>query len=210
MWVLLWTVTAGAADPTAAERVEAATRVLQQLRADAAAGTATPEDVYRWSVRVMEAERDAGTASALQSHAARMRDLASVVAGQVSQGTVPMVALEQVRFFLAEANGWLSAQAPPPAPAPAAAAPPPPALDACFDGCEAAYRTCAQTAEHFRLGMGGLPADPECAKKAESSCGTGRSQVATDCRARDDRACQAAKMAAECTLTQTQCSARCR
>lgn len=220
MLVLLASL-AHAVDPTAAERVAIATRVFQQLKTQQAVGTTSIEDVYRWSVRLMEAERDAGVLDAERSHAARMRDLAIAVADQVALGSQPAIAVDIARFYEAEAgklaDGSASARPPMPAPLPAPlpqplAAPGPGrgSLETCFQACDADYQVCAQDAEHFRLGMGTLQPHAECDEKAAAKCGTGRSATPTECRAVETRACQAALKATACSRTQTQCSARCR
>jgi hypothetical protein len=219
--LLLLASLAHAVDPTAAERVAIATRVFQQLRAQQAAGTTSLEDVYRWSVRLMEAERDAGVLDAERSHAARMRDLAMAVADQVGRGSQPAIAVDIARFYEAEAGKLAdttsSARPPMPAPLPqplpqplAAPGPAKGSLETCFQACDAEYATCAQDAEHFRLGMGTLQPEAACDEKAAAKCGTGRSGTAAECRATESRACQAAQKATACSRAQTQCSARCR
>lgn len=218
MWLLL-ALCASAADPTALERVDSATRVLQQARAAHGQGQGSVEEVYRWSVRVYEAERDAGVPGAAANHAARMRELAAATTALVATGAARAADADAVRFYQAEAAGWTGGSPPaPPAPpatpppaAPAAPAAPPADIDQCFASCDAVARTCSTDAEHFRLGMGAVaPGDPDCERKAVATCGDGKSPTKVECRDTQIRACQAAKRAADCAKSQTTCNARCR
>ena len=220
--MLLLLALAHADDPSASERVAIATRVYQQTSAQQAAGMAPLEDVYRWSVRLMEAERDAGALDAARSHSARMRALAISVADQVGRGVLPGIAVDMARFYEAEAGKLAESQASarPPMPAPLSDPLPQPlaapasaskgSIETCFQACDAEHQTCAQATEHFRLGMGALTPHAECDERSATKCGTGKSQTSTECRATESRVCQATKLSADCSRAQTQCSARCR
>src|SRR4051812_14756505 len=66
------------------------------------------EDVYRWSRRWLEAERDQAKApaerrAALQKHVERMKKLENEVQ-QYQRGTIPILQLGTTRFYRAEAE----------------------------------------------------------------------------------------------------------
>ncbi|MCB9689719.1 MAG: hypothetical protein H6738_24450 [Alphaproteobacteria bacterium] len=226
--MILWLSAAWAIDPVAAQtRADAAIRVLQQVRVAQQGGTATAEDVYIWSLRVLQAERDLGRTTAERDHLSRMNALNTAVQDLAAHGLVAALEVDQAAFYVAEAELMFDAgvrgRAPitgpvaPPAtaPAPPSAAPPTPApsadIEACFEACDADFQRCSTTAEHFRLGVGDLDgSDGACVQAAEKKCGTARSQTATDCREQANRACQAEKRSAACAAAQTKCNARCR
>lgn len=226
--MILWLSAAWAIDPVAAQaRADAAIKVLQQVRVAQQGGTASAEDVYLWSLRVLQAERDLGRATAERDHLSRMNALQGVVKDLAEHGLVPVIEVDRAEYYVAEAELMFDAgvrgrvpvagpSAPGPAPAPAptpAPAPVPPSADieACFAACDGEFQRCTTSAEHFRLGVGELDgSDGACVQAAEKKCGTSRSQTATDCREQTNRACQAEKRAAACVAAQTKCNARCR
>jgi hypothetical protein len=70
------------------------------------------EDVYRWSRRWMEAERDLTTTkaervAALQGHSQRMKKLEEEVQAY-ARGTIPFQQLAATKFYRAEAETWLA------------------------------------------------------------------------------------------------------
>ena len=72
------------------------------------------EDVYRWSRRWMESERDmakskAERVAALQGHFERMKKLEQEVQ-MYARGTIPVQQLSATRFYRAEAEDWLRAE----------------------------------------------------------------------------------------------------
>lgn len=215
--MLAWWTVAWAMDPVAAQhRADAAIQVLQQLRVAQEGGSVPAEEVYVWSLRVLEAERDLGRDTAERDHLSRMNALHSSVQDLATHGLVPVIEVDRTEFYVAEAEllfdaGVRGRSGPTPAPAPAPAAPAPSGdIEACFRACDGEWQACSTTAEHFRLGVGALDADPACGHAAEQKCGTARSQTATECRTQADRACQAEKRAAACVAAQTKCNARCR
>jgi hypothetical protein len=72
------------------------------------------EDVYRWSRRWMEAEREvakskAERVAALQGHFERMKKLEQEVQ-MYARGTIPFQQLAATQFYRAEAELWLLAE----------------------------------------------------------------------------------------------------
>jgi hypothetical protein len=70
------------------------------------------EDVYRWSRRWMEAERDlargrSARAAALRRHFERMKELEGEVQ-MYARGTIPFQPLAATRYYRAEAERWLA------------------------------------------------------------------------------------------------------
>lgn len=207
MWGLV--AAAWAADP-AAERIAAADRVLQQVRAGHATGLTSVEVVYTWSVRVRDAELAAGVPTARANHRQRMEALLAATSALVASGAAPGSEADAARYFVLEAS---LDPAPPPAPAaPAPAGTPAPGggSAACFGACDKAYEGCTTDAEHLRLGVGTVEPNVACQRTADERCGLGRSQTAVECRDRELRACVAAERAASCARQQTLCTARCR
>jgi hypothetical protein len=120
--LLLGVKVAGAAGDKAVE-----TKKLAKKRVDSARNAYEPawaefkpfdlskgdgENVYCWSRRWMESERDIATTkaervAALQGHFERMKKLEEEVNGY-SRGTIPVQQLAATRFYRAEAEGWLA------------------------------------------------------------------------------------------------------
>lgn len=72
------------------------------------------EDVYRWSRRWMESERDfattkAGRVAAVRGHVERMKKLEQEVR-MYARGTIPFRQLAATQFYRAEAELWLLAE----------------------------------------------------------------------------------------------------
>lgn len=72
------------------------------------------EDVYRWSRRWMEAERERATSAAervaaARGHFERMKKLEQEVQGY-ARGTIPFQQLACTQFYRAEAELWLLAE----------------------------------------------------------------------------------------------------
>jgi hypothetical protein len=65
----------GKPDDAAAEMVAAAENALRATMAANEAGRATIEDIYQWSLRLMNAEKGAGKADAAADHLKRMDNL---------------------------------------------------------------------------------------------------------------------------------------
>jgi hypothetical protein len=214
-WGLL--VIAGAQDDA---RTETAYSVFLGTKAAHASGMAPAEDVYRWSVRLMEAEEAAGDPTARTKHVVRMRGLAELVKQQVATGTAPALELDRARFYQAEAAAWVAdgrpqpagaPEAPPEPPPPTTPAAPSPDLDACFSGCDDTYETCRTDANHYRLGVGSLDdATDACVTQATQACGDGRSATRVTCREQAIRTCEGERRQGTCDQEQTRCNARCR
>lgn len=72
-----------------------------------------PEDVYTWSVRWLNAQRDlssktADHLSALSEHLKRMQELAQVTAAFTKAGQGSPLSSPAAEFYLREAESWLS------------------------------------------------------------------------------------------------------
>jgi len=70
------------------------------------------ENVYRWSLRWMQAERDLATTqaehvAALRAHFERMKKLEAEVHAY-ARGTIPFQQMAATKFFRAEAETWLT------------------------------------------------------------------------------------------------------
>ena len=70
------------------------------------------ENVYRWSLRWMQAERDLATTqaehvAALRAHWERMKKLEAEVHGY-ARGTIPFQQMVATKYFRAEAEIWLA------------------------------------------------------------------------------------------------------
>ncbi len=89
---------------------------LPSLRAtkrfgDTLVGVGKPEDVYRWSIRLLQAERDLSSTetdhlTALQAHLARMIDLEKNV-GSLSSEISPEATKLEVQWYVLEARLFL-------------------------------------------------------------------------------------------------------
>ncbi len=91
-----------AGDPTAL-RVEAEAVTLART-SEYAAGAASAEDVYRWSVRWLDAERR--SPAALAAHLARMLALAELARTRVQTGVARAVEGHEAAWYVAEARIW--------------------------------------------------------------------------------------------------------
>ena len=102
------------ADPTPAEaRVAAAATVFAATLPRLAAGAATPELVYTWSVRWLDAQRDQplrgkALVAAAQAHLDRMTALESKVGELVKAGALPALDAAAATYYRVEAALWLA------------------------------------------------------------------------------------------------------
>lgn len=95
-----------AAEP-AHELAAAAREAYEAAAIGVATGTATPEEVYRWSWRWMQAEtaRAPGVAAThAKAHLERMQALDAAVRQGITAGMTPAAAGAAVRYYLAEAR----------------------------------------------------------------------------------------------------------
>lgn len=103
------------AEPSPAEeRVALATELYGQAHARHAAGGATTEEVYRWSVRWLESQRDQklkgkALAAALSAHVERMRTLETEVGSLVERGRLGTADRALARYARLEAEAWAKA-----------------------------------------------------------------------------------------------------
>ena len=102
--------------PSAAARLEAATRVCDMLHDEvsgAPSGHQGIEHAYLWSMRRMEAQRDVDALkgdhlSALEAHLQRMRDYEAGTAKLNKEGVASKFELASTRFYVAEAEELLA------------------------------------------------------------------------------------------------------
>jgi hypothetical protein len=92
------------AEPNA-NLVEAATAAYQGAQSDYKIMRATAEDVYQWSLRVMNAEKQPKSAAA---HVERMRDLHERATARYKAGGVSAREYESTRFYLLEAQSLIA------------------------------------------------------------------------------------------------------
>ncbi len=92
----------------AAARVDAATAVLEAVKATSAAGRDTTESVYTWSVRLLNSQLDSGakTAAATGDHLQRMKELETAVKTRFEQGLAPKTDSLATAYYRAEAEHW--------------------------------------------------------------------------------------------------------
>jgi hypothetical protein len=109
-------VLVGAAGPSqsatviARKRAEVAADGYRQAKARFTAGVCSLEDVYVWSVRRMDAERDAESEKvkvAAQNHLERMTELQTEVESGVKAGVQPAIASTAATYFRLEAQEWI-------------------------------------------------------------------------------------------------------
>jgi hypothetical protein len=96
----------GTAEP-AHELAAAAREAYEAAAIGVATGTATPEEVYRWSQRWMQAEtaRAPGVAAThAKAHLERMQALDATVQQGIASGMSPASAGAAVRYYVAEAR----------------------------------------------------------------------------------------------------------
>ncbi|MBK9036074.1 MAG: hypothetical protein IPL61_33325 [Myxococcales bacterium] len=102
-----------AARPIRAEaRVAAAAATFAATQPRLAAGAATPELVYTWSVRWLDAQRDQplkgkALAAAARAHLDRMIALETAVTAMVNAGTLPTIEGAAATYYRAEAELWV-------------------------------------------------------------------------------------------------------
>lgn len=97
-----------AQDTGPAARAALAHQLYDTSLARLAAGAGDVGDVHEWSVRWLEADREAHVANAAQAHLERMTQLAATVHAGVTSGTLPSAADLECRFYVAEARAWLA------------------------------------------------------------------------------------------------------
>jgi hypothetical protein len=89
------------------ERFDAASKVYTALEVQYQAGTTTLDDVYVWSVRIMQADRAVhGDSAAVQAHAARMAAMDGSVQKRVQAGIAPRSDELSMKYYVAEARVW--------------------------------------------------------------------------------------------------------
>jgi hypothetical protein len=107
------------AAPTAAElakdRVAAAEKAFRSATAMYAAGRATTETVYAWSLRWLDATLDAALDAApeaakqpLADHQKRMADLEATVKKMFATGTASKLDADSAAYFRREADLWVT------------------------------------------------------------------------------------------------------
>ncbi|MCX5742553.1 MAG: hypothetical protein NT062_08660 [Proteobacteria bacterium] len=102
------------AKPTQAElrtdRAEMAAKVFPLVLASFEAGKATPEAVYQWSVRWLDADLDRakGKSTPLADHAARMFALEAEAKKQVAAGILQALKGEASTYYRIEAELWVA------------------------------------------------------------------------------------------------------
>ena len=93
------------------EMLDAASQAFSEARTRFGSGTATLDEVYRWSIRWLEAARrhqPSSARAAAQSHLARMREVCNAADRMVHQGTLPPSETTACRYYLAEAQVWVT------------------------------------------------------------------------------------------------------
>jgi len=91
------------------ERLDAASRAYSAVEAQYQVGTVKLDDLYLWSVRVMQSDRAVnGDSAAVQAHAARMKALGSVVTKRVESGMAGRHEELAMNYYNAEARAWLA------------------------------------------------------------------------------------------------------
>ncbi len=101
-------------DALARKGYEAARQLLQQTQrqGNVLIVLGKPEDVYRWSIRRLQAERElspqaAGRRAALKSHLERMIDLDKVAGAEKANALVPDATKFEAEWYVLEARLWL-------------------------------------------------------------------------------------------------------
>jgi hypothetical protein len=96
----------------ARHRVEAAAKVHATMLARFRNGMATIEDVYRWSLRWLDAASDGATGKALSdalaAHAERMRELQGIAADLTTAASIDRFEGDAVAYYCAEAAIWVA------------------------------------------------------------------------------------------------------
>jgi hypothetical protein len=115
---LLVVAVPAAADPKpdvkllAADRVSAAAKALELAQRQYAAGVSQLDDIYRWSVRLLDATLDGARgkaiAAALKEHADRMHALEEVVKTRVSAGIASPYDSDETAYYIVEADLWVA------------------------------------------------------------------------------------------------------
>jgi hypothetical protein len=100
-----------AQDSSPAARAALAHQLYDASLARLAAGAGSVGDVYAWSIRWRDADREAHVANAAQAHLERMTQLAATVHAAVSAGTQTAAADLECRFYVAEARAALAGAA---------------------------------------------------------------------------------------------------
>jgi hypothetical protein len=97
-----------AVSPLVKARTDTAARAYAMVEARYKSGTADIESVYRWSVRWLDAQRDAAPKPAAQDHLKRMQTLEAAAKARVSSGIAPADEAVAAEYFKAEAALWAS------------------------------------------------------------------------------------------------------
>lgn len=110
--VLSLALAPAAADPApVGERVALAADTYALVHGRLGAGAGSTEEVYRWSVRWLEAQRDQplkgkALAAAYAAHLERMRALETEVGGLFDRGQLTAVDRAVARYARLEAEAW--------------------------------------------------------------------------------------------------------
>lgn len=109
----------GATAPTTAtpsalhqSRIDAAAKAYAAMLARYKSGATTADELYLWSTRWLQSQRDSGVKSLLLSgatdHRDRMKDLDAVTKTRVASGAASSDMVAATSYYLAEAEVWLA------------------------------------------------------------------------------------------------------
>ena len=89
-------------------KIDAATGAYNAVNSEYAAGKASIEEVYQWSLRKLNSELAAGqsSGSTLQAHKTRMKALSDLVRAKMLKGAASQSDLKASEFFRIEADLW--------------------------------------------------------------------------------------------------------
>ncbi len=110
--VMLAAVTPAFADASAATatlvkaRTDSAAKAYAAAEARYKAGAGDIENVYRWSVRWLESQRDSAAKPAAQDHLKRMQALETAAKARASSGMATADEATAAEYFRAEAQVW--------------------------------------------------------------------------------------------------------
>jgi hypothetical protein len=108
-WLLAGVARAESPVPSlAVARANAAAAVYPKLETQWRNGREAMDELYMWSVRWYQAERDAGGKNAAADHLARMKRLESLVKARAAAGTALKVEELAAAFYRSEAEYWAS------------------------------------------------------------------------------------------------------
>lgn len=111
VFALIAVSTLAFADPAqiANDRAASAAKVYAALTSKS--GTSSAEDLYRWSVRWLDAELDAhptAAAKALADHQKRMNDVYAIEQARAKASLAGPNDVEMARYFKLEADLWVA------------------------------------------------------------------------------------------------------